>query len=325
MAELETAAATETELEQYRLQLTAYCYRMMGSAFEAEDAVQETMLRAWRNLDQFEGRAAMKSWLYRIATNVCLTMLDGRKRRATPMDVGGPGSALAPSLNTLPEATWLEPMPDGRVLAEESDPVEQAIQRDTLRLAFVAALQHLPPKQRAVLILREVLRWKAGEVAELLDTSVASVNSALQRARSTIAASGVAADAAPAPLDQADRALLARYVDAFEHFDIDALVALLHEDAMMSMPPYELWLRGAEELRAWYLGIGRHCRGSRLVAISANGAPAFAQYRSSPRGGHEAWALQVIDISGGRIVAINSFLDTARMFPFFGLPLRLEA
>jgi RNA polymerase sigma-70 factor (ECF subfamily) len=325
MADLQTATATETDLEQYRPQLTGYCYRMLGSAFEAEDAVQDTMLRAWRNLDQFEGRAAMKSWLYRIATNVCLTMLDGRNRRARPMDLGGPGSAIEPSLGTLPEATWLEPMPDARVLTDDSDPVEQAIQRDTLRLAFVAALQHLPAKQRAVLILREVLRWKASEVAELLDTSVASVNSALQRARSTIAASGAASDAAPAPLDQADSALLARYVDAFEHFDIDALVALLHEDAMLSMPPYDLWLRGAEELRAWYLGVGKHCRGSRLVAINANGAPAFAQYRSSPDGGHAAWALQVIDISGGRIVAINSFLDTERMFPLFGLPLRLGA
>jgi RNA polymerase sigma-70 factor (ECF subfamily) len=266
----------------------------------------------------------MKSWLYRIATNVCLTMLDGRKRRATPMDIGGPGSALAPELGTLPEATWLEPMPDGRVLTEESDPVEQAIQRDTLRLAFVAALQHLPAKQRAVLILREVLRWKASEVAELLDTSVASVNSALQRARMKLAASDAAADGPARPLDQADRALLARYVDAFEHYDIDALVALLHEEATLSMPPYDLWLRGAEELRCWYLGVGRHCRGSRLVAISANGSPAFAQYRSSPEGGHAAWALQVITVSGGRIVAIDSFLDTERMFPLFGLPLRLE-
>jgi RNA polymerase sigma-70 factor (ECF subfamily) len=326
MADSQTATTTENELEQYRPQLTGYCYRMLGSAFEAEDAVQETMIRAWRNMDQFEGRAAMKSWLYRIATNVCLTMLDGRKRRAQPMDIGGPGSAIEPSLGQLPEATWLEPMPDGRVLAEGlDDPVEAAIARETLRLAFVAALQHLPAKQRAVLILREVLRWKASEVAELLETSVASVNSALQRARATIAASGASADGPAAPLDQADRALLARYVDAFEHFDIDALVALLHEDARLSMPPYELWLRGSDEMRAWYLGVGRHCEGSRLVAISANGAPAFAQYRSSDEGGHAAWALQVIDISDGQIVAIDSFLDTERMFPLFGLPLRLEA
>ena len=320
------ATATENELEQYRPQLTGYCYRMLGSVFEAEDAVQETMIRAWRNLDQFEGRAAMKSWIYSIATNVCLTMLDGRKRRARPMDIGGPGSAANPDLATLPEATWLEPMPDGRVIAEEQDdPVEAAISRETLRLAFVAALQHLPARQRAVLILREVLRWKAGEVAELLDTSVASVNSALQRARATLATSGATADGPAAPLSQDDNALLARYVDAFEHYDIVALVALLHEDAMLSMPPYELWLRGAEELRTWYLGAGCGCEGSRLVAISANGSPAYAQYRSSPEGGHAAWALQILDISDGRITAVNSFLDTERLFPLFGLPLRLEA
>jgi RNA polymerase sigma-70 factor (ECF subfamily) len=323
MANLATGA-TESDLEQYRPQLTGYCYRMMGSAFEAEDAVQETMIRAWRHLDQFEGRAAMKSWLYRIATNVCLTMLDGRKRRARPMDIGGPGDALDPKLGQLPEATWLEPMPDGRVLAEEEDPEEQAIQRETLRLAFVAALQHLPARQRAVLILREVLRWKASEVAELLETSVASVNSALQRARATIAAAGATAEGTAAPLDQADRALLARYVDAFEHYDIDALVALLHEDAMLSMPPYELWLRGAEQLRAWYLGTGIGCKDSRLVAINANGSPAFAQYRCDPEGGHKAWSLQVLDISDRRITAINSFLDVERMFPLFGLPLRLD-
>ncbi len=325
MPEIQSQTATESELEQYRGQLTGYCYRMLGSVFEAEDAVQETMIRAWRNLEQFEGRAAMKSWLYRIATNVCLTMLDGRKRRARPMDIGGPGSAVEPSLEQLPEATWLEPIPDGRVIADGSDPEEQALQRETLRLAFVAALQHLAPRQRAVLILREVLRWKADEVAELLETSVASVNSALQRARATIAASGATPDGAPTALDQADRALLARYVDAFEHYDIDALVALLHEDALLSMPPYELWLRGPEELRAWYRGVGRHCEGSRLVAVSANGSPAFAQYRSSPEGGHAAWALQIIDASDGQITAINSFLDVERMFPLFGLPLRLEA
>jgi RNA polymerase sigma-70 factor (ECF subfamily) len=323
MANLATGA-TESDLEQYRPQLTGYCYRMLGSAFEAEDAVQETMIRAWRHLDQFEGRAAMKSWLYRIATNVCLTMLDGRKRRARPMDIGGPGDALDPKLGQLPEATWLEPMPDGRVLAEEEDPEEQAIQRETLRLAFVAALQHLPARQRAVLILREVLRWKAAEVAELLETSVASVNSALQRARATIAATGATPEGTAAPLDQADRALLARYVDAFEHYDIDALVTLLHEDAMLSMPPYELWLRGAEQLRAWYLGTGIGCKDSRLVAISANGSPAFAQYRCDPDGGHKAWSLQVLDISDRRIAAINSFLDVERMFPLFGLPLRFE-
>jgi RNA polymerase sigma-70 factor (ECF subfamily) len=310
----------ERHFEQYRPQLTGYCYRMLGSAFEAEDAVQETMLRAWRSFDRFEGRSALTSWLYRIATNVCLTMLDGRSRRARPMDLG-PAGTVDGSLATHPEATWIEPIPDGRVLPADGDPAELAMARETLRLAFIAALQHLPARQRAVLILREVLRWQATEVAELLDTSVASVNSALQRARATLADRDVTVSDPAPPMDAGDKALLERYVDAFEEFDIDALVALLHEEATLSMPPYELWLRGRDVMRQWYLTTGRHCRGSKLVPILANGAPAFAQYRpSGPGGSFEPWALQVIDISDGRIVAVNSFLDTARMFPLFGVP-----
>ena len=314
----------EAQLEQYRPELTGYCYRMLGSAFEAEDAVQDTLLRAWRSLDRFEGRAAFKSWLYRIATNVCLTMLDGRGRRARPMDLG-PASTIDGALTTLPEATWIEPIPDGLILTAEADPAEQAMSRETLRLAFVAALQYLPARQRAVLIFREVLRWKATEVAELLDTSVQSVNSTLQRARATLAARNVDMSDPSPPMQEDDRALLERYVEAFEEFDIDALVSLLHEEATLSMPPYELWLRGRLDVQRWFLGTGSECRGSRLMAANANGAPAFGQYRRTPEGGHEPWALQVIDISGGRIAAINSFLDTARMFPLFGLPLRLDA
>jgi RNA polymerase sigma-70 factor (ECF subfamily) len=310
----------EAELEQHRRQLTGYCYRMMGSAFEAEDAVQETMLRAWRSIDRFEGRAALSSWLYRIATNVCLTMLDGRQRRARPMDLG-PAGGIDSALTTQPEATWLEPMPDSRVLPEDGDPAELAMSRETLRLAFVAALQNLPPRQRAVLILREVLRWKASEVAELLDTSVASVNSTLQRARATLDAREIRVGDSPDPIDEDDRTLLARYVDAFEQFDIDGLVALLHEEATLSMPPYELWLHGREVLRGWFEGTGSHCAGSRLIPISANGMPAFGQYApTGPGGTYEPWALQVIEISDGRVTAINSFLDTARLFPLFGLP-----
>jgi len=332
MADLEATAARsvkpadhelERELEQHRRQLTGYCYRMLGSAFEAEDAVQETMLRAWRSIDRFEGRAALSSWLYRIATNVCLTMLDGRKRRARPMDFGPAGSPAvdAATLVTQPEATWLEPIPDSLVMPADSDPAELAMSRETLRLAFVAALQHLPARQRAVLILREVLRWQASEVAELLDTSVASVNSALQRARATLADRDVTVSDPTPAMGADDQALLARYCEAFEEFDIDALVALLHEEATLSMPPYELWLQGRDALRDWYLGTGKHCRGSRLVPIVTNGAPAFAQYRpSGPDGAFEPWALQVLDISDGRIVAINTFLDTARMFPLFGVP-----
>ncbi|HEX4363104.1 MAG TPA: sigma-70 family RNA polymerase sigma factor [Solirubrobacteraceae bacterium] len=312
----------ELRLEQHRRELTGYCYRMLGSSFEAEDAVQDTMLRAWRNIGRFEGRSALKSWLYRIATNVCLDMLNGRQRRARPIEIGAAGDPANPDMTTRAEVTWLEPIPDGRVLPESSDPADLAVAQETLRLAFVAALQHLPARQRAVLILREVLRWSAAEVAELLDTSVASVNSALQRARASLATSEPTPEDTSATIEDEDQsALLERYVAAFEQYDIDALVALLHEDATLSMPPYELWLRGHADIAHWFTGIGCGCRGSRLVALTANGSPAFAQYRpSGPGGAYEPWALQVLEISGGKIAALNSFLDTARMFPLFELP-----
>ena len=313
-------------LEGHRSELTAYCYRMLASPFEAEDAVQETFIRAWRSYDRFEGRAALRSWLYRIATNVCLDMLGGRERRATPMDLGPSQAPEAANLNILPETTWIQPIPDGLV-APEGDPAEVAVARDTIRLAFVAALQHLPPRQRAVLILCEVLRWKAAEVAELLETSVASVNSALQRARATLEASKIsAADPAPA-LDEADRELLARYVAAFERYDIDALTALIHEDATQSMPPFDLWLTGRDDIFTWWFGPGIECAGSRVIpAPGANGAPAYGQYKPSPTGkGYEPWALQVLEVSGGRIVEMTFFLETETLFPLFGLPARLEA
>jgi RNA polymerase sigma-70 factor, ECF subfamily len=317
--------APEELLEQHRRELTGYCYRMLGSAFEAEDAVQETMVRAWRALDRFEGRAALRSWMYRIATNVCLDMLKGRQRRARPVDLGPSGTSAGPVGAPLPEATWLEPMPDSRTLPGDGDPAELAEARETIRLAFVAALQHLPPRQRAVLILREVLHWQASEVAELLETSVVSVNSALQRARAQLAKDEPSETDTAEPADEQQRALLGRYVEAFERYDIDSLVALLHEDATLSMPPLELWLRGADEVARWFVGLGCGCRGSRLVPIVANGSPGFGQYRPSASGsGHEPWALQVIEISDGRIVALNSFLDTQRLFPLFGLPARLD-
>ncbi|MGH8937453.1 MAG: sigma-70 family RNA polymerase sigma factor [Acidimicrobiia bacterium] len=312
----------ELRLERHRVELTAYAYRMLGSAFEAEDAVQETLLRAWRSFDRFEGRAALRSWLYRIATNVCLDMLSGRQRRARPIDLGPPQAADGPLGEALPEATWIQPIPDGRVLPAEGDPAELAVARETIRLAFVAALQHLPPRQRAVLILREVLSWKASEVAELLDTTVASVNSALQRARAAVRARDVTAPSAP--MDDEQRALLSRYVDAFERYDMDSLTSLLHEDATWSMPPYELWLHSHLDIRKWCLGPGIGCRGSRLVPVVANGSPAFGQYKPSPSGGYEPWALQVLEISAGRITGISFFLDTASFFPLFGLPARLE-
>jgi RNA polymerase sigma-70 factor, ECF subfamily len=332
MSDLAAAARTGQSaelgrrLEQHRVELTAYCYRMLGSAFDAEDAVQETMVRAWRSFDRFEGRAALRSWLYRIATNVCLDMLNGRERRARPVDLGPAREPEAANLSTLPEMAWIEPMPDGRAVPAEGDPAEVAVARETIRLAFVAALQHLPPRQRAVLILCEVLRWKASEVAELLDTSVASVNSALQRARATLEASNVsAADTSPS-VDEADAELLARYVEAFERYDMEALTSLVHEDATQSMPPYDLWLRGRDDILSWWVGPGAGCRGSRVIpTLAANGAPAFGQYKPSPAGGYEPWALQVLEIEDGRIVEFTFFLDTDRVFPLFGLPPRLES
>lgn len=319
------AGGLDRRLEEHRRKLTGYCYRMLGSAFEAEDAVQETLVRAWRGFDRFEGRSALRSWLYRIATNVCFDMLNGRQRRARPMDLGPASTADATLGPPLPEVTWVEPIPDARVLAAGGDPAELVVARDSIRLAFVAALQHLPARQRAVLILREVLRWKADEVADLLDSTVASVNSALQRARATLAASDLGAADAVDGMDDAQRALLARYVDAFERYDLDSLVSLLHEDVTQSMPPYDLWLVGPTEIRRWMLGPGIGCRGSRLLPTAANGSPAFGQYRpGGPEGRFEPWAVQVLQISAGRITGMTFFLDTARFFPLFGLPARLE-
>ena len=315
----------EQQLEQHRAELTGYCYRMLGTPFEAEDAVQETLLRAWRGYDRFEGRAALRSWLYRIATNICLDMLDGRARRALPMDLG---PARAPDLanaNILPEATWIQPIPDS-LLAPEGDPADVAVTKETIRLAFVAALQHLPPRQRAVLILCEVLRWKAKEVAELLGTSVASVNSALQRARATLEASGVSSYDPVPPMDDAQRDLLARYVEAFERYDLDALTSLIQEDAKQSMPPYGLWLQGRKDILTWWFGPGITCRGSKLVrTVTANGSVTFGHYRPSPSGGYDPWALMVLELSRDQVVEFTFFLNPQRLFVLFGLPARLDA
>jgi RNA polymerase sigma-70 factor (ECF subfamily) len=323
-ADTPDAAGLGERLEAHRIELTGYCYRMLGSAFEAEDAVQETFIRAWRGLGRFEGRSKFRSWLYRIATNVCLDMRGASQRRARPVDLSAAGTTdqgLGPPLS---EATWIEPVPDDRAIAAGGDPADVAVARESIRLAFVAALQHLPPRQRAVLILREVLRWKADEVAELLDTSAASVNSALQRARATLASRDVTVRSTD-PLDDDQRALLARYVAAFEQYDMDALTSLLHEDASWSMPPYELWLQTHQDIRSWCLGPGIGCQDSRLVATMANGSPAFGQYKPAPGGGWEPWSLQVVEIAGDRISGITFFLDTARFFPLFGLPPRIEA
>ncbi len=302
----------EEQLEQHRSELTAYCYRMLGSPFDAQDAVQETFIRAWRAYEGFDRRASLRTWLYRIATNVCLDLLNGKERRARPMDLGPSGAPVLDNLRELPEATWIQPLPD---------PADKTVERDTVRLALVAALQQLPPRQRAVLILCEVLHWKAAEAAELLDTTVASVNSALQRARATLS---------KVDLGETDRAvdqeLLGRYVKAFEDYDVDALTALIREDATQSMPPYDLWLRGREDILTWWFGPGIACKGSRVIpTVSANGSPAFGQYKPAEGGGYEPWALQVLELSGRRIVEFTFFLDTETLFPLFGLPPRLEA
>jgi len=315
-----TTVELEPRLAAHRSELTGYCYRMLGSAFDAEDAVQDTMVRAWKSIDGYEGRAALRSWLYRIATNVCLTMIEGREKRARPMDLSA--SAWEPVEASLarrqPEDTWLEPMVDDRVLPEAGDPADIAVARESIRLAFVAALQYLPPRQRAVLILRDVLRWKAEEVAKLLDTTTASVNSALQRARATLSERPDVERAQP--LDESHRALLDEYVRAFEAYDIDAFVELLAADVTQNMPPFELWLEGARDIAAWMVGPGHRCRGSKLVPVTMNGSPAYVHYKPVGTNGELVpFAVQALELADGKITRITSFLDT-RLFDLFEFP-----
>jgi RNA polymerase sigma-70 factor, ECF subfamily len=306
--------------EDHRTALVGHCYRMLGSVTDAEDAVQETMLRAWRSVDRFEARSSLRTWLYRIATNVCLDLLSDRSRRHRPLEDGPAGTVDHP-LVERPRTHWLEPVPDARALPAAADPSELATLRESIRLAFVAALQHLPPRQRAALLLADVLGWSAVEIADGLDTTPEAVNSALQRARATLAARRGPATAEALP--DAEAALLDRYVDAFERYDVEALTALLHEDATLSMPPFTLWLRGPEAIAAWLLGRGAGCRGSRLVRTAANGLPAFGQYRLTPDDRHVPWSLTVLECRGPRIAAWNAFLDTGTLFPLFGLPATL--
>lgn len=308
---------TAHHLEEHRAALTGHCYRMLGSASEADDAVQETLIRAWRSLDRFEGRASLRTWLHRIATRVCLDAIDERSRRARPMDLRPAGTVEDP-LTPRPAAEWIEPIPDVHAIPADADPAERAALRQSIRLAFVAALQHLPPRQRAMLLLADVLGWSAAEIARSLEVTVAAVNSALQRARATLASR----DLAPGQGAEPDPALVARYVDAFERYDVEALTALLHEEATFSMPPFDLWLRGPEAVRNWLQGRGAGCRGSRLVPIAACGSPAFGQYKPSATGYH-AWALTVLETSGDRVTGWNSFLDVETWFPRFRLPLDL--
>jgi RNA polymerase sigma-70 factor (ECF subfamily) len=309
-----------TELERYRADLTGHCYRMLGSPADAEDAVQETIVRAWRSLDRFEGRASLRTWLYRIATNVCLDSLSDTSRRMRPIEEGAGGEITHP-LEEKGRTHWLEPIPDARVIAPDADPFEAATMRQSIRLAFVAALQHLPPRQRAALILSEVVGWSAAEIAETLGMSVPAVNSALQRARGTLATRNVSLSTEPLTEEQA--ALVDRYVETFHRYDVDALVALLAEDATLSMPPYTLWLRGPDRVRGWLTGPGEVCRGSRLLPVRASGSPAFAHYHQESPGHYRAWGIIVLELAGNRITGWNSFLDTERLFPLFGMPMEL--
>jgi RNA polymerase sigma-70 factor, ECF subfamily len=297
-------------LTPYRGELLAHCYRMLGSVHDAEDLVQETLLRAWRAYDRFEGRSTLRTWLYQIATNQCLTALESRARRPLPAGLGGPSETGGQPLEKRDEVPWLEPLPD-------NDPAAIVTSRESTRLAFVAALQHLPPRQRAVLILRDVLAWRAAEVAELLDTTTAAVNSALQRARAQLGEVAPEPDEVVEPATADERALLARYVAAFERKDIDAIVALLAEDAVWEMPPYSTWFLGREQ-------VSRHltdqCPGGpgdfTLAPTRANGQPALGMYL-----GGEPFCLQVFTVRGPVFSHVVSFFDL-RLFETFGLPAR---
>ena len=311
------------DLEHHRRELTGFCYRMLGSGAEAEDAVQETLVKAWQAADRFEGRSSLRTWLFRIAANVCIDMGRSPQRRARPVDLG-PASRPDPvNLDeVLAEDRWVTPIRDEAVLDPHGDPGQIAAARDSIRLAFVSALQRLPARQRAALVLCEVLAWPVADVAELLDSSVASVNSALQRARATMAEAP--ATTSPGPLTVEQRAVLDRYVDAFERYDMDSLARLMHDDVIQTMPPHVMWLQGRDDVLAWYVGPGSGCEGSRLLPGRANGCPAFAHYRPDPAGGHEPWALQVLELRDERVAAVHSFLDT-EAFARFGFPAHLPA
>ncbi len=315
---------TAEQLDQHRRELTGFCYRMLGSGSEADDAVQETMVKAWNAADRFEGRSSVRTWLFRIASNVCIDMNRSPQRRARPVDLG-PARTPDPVhlADVLPEDRWVTPVADEAVLDLDGDPARVAAARDTIRLAFISALQRLPARQRAALILCEVLDWSVRDVAELLDTSVAAINSALQRARATMAAASVAQSSVP--LTSSQEGLLARYLAAFERYDMEALAKLLHEDVVQTMPPFAMWLQGRDDLLAWYIGPGAECQGSRLLPILANGCPAFGQYRVDPEGGWQPWALQVLELDGDCVVGVHAFLDTQESFERFGLPDHLPA
>lgn len=328
---------TIDDLAPHRPALLGHCYRMLGSLADADDAVQETLLRAWRALESFEERSQPRTWLWRIATNVCLDQLSQRERRARSIELGPPGSLDAP-LEALPAERFVEPIPDAWIVPEGASPERAAELRRDVRLAFVAALQHLPPRQRAALLLVELVGFSAAEAADVLEASVASTNSALQRARATLAEAQKSERTVDAPLAlSADQeTLVARYVEAFERYDVDALVSLLRDDVVFSMPPYTLWFEGAANVARWLRGRGHGCTGSVLRATTASGWPAFGQYRlasafpetdprrpTDPSARYGAWGLVVLELDAARVVRWTTFLDTPALFPRFGLPLTL--
>nr|WP_246310040.1 sigma-70 family RNA polymerase sigma factor [Paenibacillus frigoriresistens] len=317
-----TEKPIELELfEEFRTELTSYCYRMLGSIFDADDAVQDTLIRAWQSWDQFRQEASPRSWIYRIATNVCLDKLRYTKRRALPMDLSGPAVSIVEPRTVLPHTSWIWPVPD-----TACDPVDLLVRKDTLRLSFIALLQTLPPRQRAVLILNDVLRWSAKQTAEAMGMTSVAVNSALQRARATMTRANLRSDELRDMDAEADRQLLSRYVEAFERYDIDVLMELFHENASLSMPPFVMWVRGHANLASFYAATRSHCFGSRLLPVSANGKnPAYAQYAPDrPDGTLKPWGIHVLEIKDGKIGHIHTFIDTA-LYSRFGLPTQLDA
>jgi RNA polymerase sigma-70 factor (ECF subfamily) len=309
-----------TQLELHRGVLVGHCYRMLGSSSDADDAVQETMVRAWRASDAFDGRSSLRTWLYRIATNVCLDAISARRDRVRPVDER-PAGKIGDALDVRPHSEWIEPISDERIVPDDASPAERVALRQSVRLAFIAALQRLPAKQRAALLLTDVLGFSAVEAAASLELTLASLNSALQRARATLAELQQAAPLSTAPLSPIQLQLVDDYVAAFERYDVDALQTLLKRDACLSMPPFTFWLQGADDIRTWMLGLGSGCRGSKVIRVAASGQPAFAQYRVNPAGGHRAWAIVVLELEGDKVSSITSFLDVETLFPQFGLGL----
>lgn len=313
--------AVELQLfENIKPELTSFCYRMLGSIDDADDAVQETYIRVWRSLKAFRQDSSFRTWVYRIASNLCLDKLRQAKRRIRPVDHFDPAASIVEPREMLPDSSWVWPAPDF-----SENPEDIIVRRDTLQICFITLLQSLPPRQRAVLILKDVFEWPSKQIAETLDMSPAAVNSALQRARETLDREKLRSDEFSMIGVEPDRELLARYVEAFEQFDLDALVALFHEEGRMSMPPFAMWIRGKENLSKFFSLTRWHCEGSRFVPVTANGGyPAFAQY--VPSGEDDTlipWGIHMIEVRDGQIYHVQNYINT-KLFSRFGLPARLH-